>query len=379
MNLFAMLRSVLFFLLLFTLMYSFASPTISPFQELLKDKKISHSASSTGSINGRNLIVTLKNESNQRLHISIEPGTVFDAENSDVQNMIVGKSELISLDPHRTHKVFLYTFCTNISKMSPALNEKYAFAKKETGLLLDLMNLVDINKLHASSTSQSAIWNLTNNTSLSDVYGDNIEQVKILRNFIIDNKLKMTHEEVKKVDSLNNFLVQAHHIVSIRTNMVFRLSDNVSAAHLVLIDTAGRIKKTFFENRPLKQGVFEYKFGFNQTAPKNAKFSLVLLNSTGDTLAIREVSENTKEEKVFEKIWYTSLHFDVKDTTEVNLKVENQFMELVDAKKLPKTFNPGTYHYDVEVRYLKNYDKNLNLTLHDANGNLILEKKHVVH
>ena len=54
-------------------------------------------------------------------------------------------------------------------------------------------------------------------------------------------------------------------------------------------------------------------------------------------------------------------------------------MGLVGAKKLPKTFNPGTYHYDVEVRYLKNYDKNLNLTLHDANGNLILEKKHVVH
>jgi len=359
-------------------MYSFASPTISPFQELLKDKKISHSASSTGSINGRNLIVTLKNESNHRLHISFEPGTVFDPENNEVQSMIVGKSELISLDPHRTHKVFLYTFCTNISKMAPTLNEKYSFARKEEGLLLDMMNLVDINKLHASSTSQSAIWNLTNNTSLSDVYGDNVEQVKILRNFIIDNKLKMSHEEVKKIDSLNNFLVQEHHIVSIRTNMVFRLNESVSTADLYLMDSSGKIKKTFFENRALKQGVFEYKFGFNETAPKNSVFSLVLMKENGDTLAKREVTENSKEEKVFEKIWYTSLHFEVKETTEIDLKIENQFLEIVDAKKLPKTFNPGTYHYDVEVRYLKNYDKNLHLTLHDANGNLILDKKHTV-
>lgn len=118
----------------------------------------------------------LVNTSRDLLKVKIDVGTVLTPDSSSYQPMILAGEELLVLQPSGSASMLVQTFCGNSPKACPSSGHGFRYSGIGSDTLVTVMKFVKANNLF-DDLGQYAVWAVTNNASLSNIYDANRPEV----------------------------------------------------------------------------------------------------------------------------------------------------------------------------------------------------------
>lgn len=184
-----MLRVLFAILLFLSALPLKAAVGIISLNEAIKTKMVKFSAANTtGAYQGKTTTVVLVNNSRDILKVKIDVGTVLTPDSSAYQPMILAGEELMVIQPSGTANLIVQTFCGNSPKSCPSIGHGFKYSGIGSDTLVTIMKFVKANNLF-DDLGQYAVWAVTNNASLSNIYDNQRPQ---LANQLMDIICKAT-------------------------------------------------------------------------------------------------------------------------------------------------------------------------------------------
>lgn len=191
------MKKILVLTLPFILFSVFASGDTITLSQALKLKMINiaisgapvdeNSNSYTPSYTGECIQMEVENLTDKDIKVFLEAGRFLNPEDTTVQRMIITKDQMIAVQKKQTKISKAYAMCSQLLNHSPKTDTKFNLGKKAEGKLLELAQLISKNNFQ-SNAAQSAIWAMTDNDNIYNIYSDNKEETKILRTFVKEAK-----------------------------------------------------------------------------------------------------------------------------------------------------------------------------------------------
>lgn len=142
--------------------------TYTPLVELLEQGRIEFTPRGLGGHSGECLKVDVKNRTATSIRTSIPAGWVFVSENSDVQDLIVMREEVIALVPNGRSTVTCRAFCCEASRSGPDEDEVYRKGHPASEQLTSLARTVDSLRF-TDDIVQSAVWVLSDQHDIASL------------------------------------------------------------------------------------------------------------------------------------------------------------------------------------------------------------------
>jgi hypothetical protein len=108
------------------------------------------------------IAINITNTSETIVNLEIETGRVFEAEDTNYQNMIVTKRFFARLNPKQKTAQKIYALCAEPSDATPNNSVIFKHGKMATGTLQNMAKFVETKNLQDAS-GQSLIWSVINN------------------------------------------------------------------------------------------------------------------------------------------------------------------------------------------------------------------------
>ena len=162
----------LFFLaaLVVTPILSGAAPMIVDLSHGLKTHLLSVVATTTGkSYKDKALRLTITNKSGSAMRVRMNAAVIFEADSAGMQPLVLAGEEMMLLAPFKEGILEVQTFCANSLAVAPYGGISYTYSHVGSDTLVKLLQYV---KKHGmlDDLGQSAVWVLTNDHPLNDVY-----------------------------------------------------------------------------------------------------------------------------------------------------------------------------------------------------------------
>lgn len=280
--------------LFFTLIFFFKpgisySDTIS-IQDALNKNLIALTIKSLGGHSGQCILITTQNKTAGNLLIHLEAGRFMMPDDSTRQRMIITKERLIALGPQATDTVKSYAMCTQMHKAGPLVKTIFSLGKMAEGNLLKLVEIINKNN-YQTMAAQSAIWSVSDNNDITDVYSDDQGEMIILRKFVSAVKLEDALTK-KYADYIGFFIVKTDIEDStflkyangkIEGAIQFELTEDASL-YLTLYSEKGTLVKSCFQNKLYKTGIHTVQYEFNYASTPRGNYHLKLYDSKGNIL-----------------------------------------------------------------------------------------------
>jgi len=241
---------------------------------------------------GKSMLLKLQNLSQENLELDMESGYhLVPAEDQHYQTMVVTKSELIKLKPRQQVEQPLLAMCCEADDASPGSSVSYSLGSLAESNLLGLVKLLEKNNIQDYS-GQQAVWVITNNRNILDVYSTNLEKNKILRKYLCDVKgLDYSLYDPEKVlfeeDQETRFTVTAAEIHEFFCRIEYEVEQQTHAS-LIVIDESDKVTETLFENRPLRPGRYQFTVEMKRSNYYPGQLFYVRL-LTGNRIAVEKV------------------------------------------------------------------------------------------
>ena len=164
--------SVSFILLsLFSNTLAPAETEISIF-EAIKSNTISASFQSLGKYSGNSVHADIINLSSKNLRIKIPAGTIYIPENEGEQTLIQLEDDFIVLNKKEKINHRFSGFCTEANDMVPSMQNSMTIAQNKNPKLTKMMQYMKGKNID-HSTYQDAVWAITDQHNVSNIYGEN--------------------------------------------------------------------------------------------------------------------------------------------------------------------------------------------------------------
>ena len=144
------------------------------------------------SYTGDCISIKIENISGKNIKVFLEAGRFIQPEDTSIQRMIVTKEQMISLEKGLKRNIKVFAMCSQMKNHAPSQATVFHLSKKADGKLLELCQLISKNNFQDGS-AQSAIWAMTDNNDLYDIYSDNKAETDLLKGFV--RKAKGISEE----------------------------------------------------------------------------------------------------------------------------------------------------------------------------------------
>jgi len=150
-------------------------------QELIKNPKFEVNIVSKGGHCGKCVGLEIISKTTKSIKVRIPAGTLFYPTDNDEQTLIAPKQEMFAVKKGKSNYFDLSGFCTESSDRSPKKEGEFKIGINKNKKLTKLLAFLKGNKKLKKSTIQEAIWCITNNNSIGNVYSANPEDVKELK------------------------------------------------------------------------------------------------------------------------------------------------------------------------------------------------------
>ena len=141
---------------------------------------------------GKCVTANITNEMGVPITLDVETGQKLLCSDTTVQDLVISRSELITLKPKETHSHKFYAFCIEMRNGGPA-NNSYRIGDMAKGALLKVVQFIAKNGLQ-DVLGQNAVWCVTDNNSITSLKGTvtNADVAKELRKLVAtEMKLSM--------------------------------------------------------------------------------------------------------------------------------------------------------------------------------------------
>lgn len=302
-------------------------------EQAIDQALISLKSEGTGGYQGQCIQLFIENVSDRSLSIIVEPGSLFQSKDDELQNLIITAPEEITIGPGQKMNTRLWTMCTQAWNASPSRGSGFDFVGMAAPGLRRLSNRIARGN-YQTSTGQSAMWALASQEPVQAVYGIDTVETRELAEVI--------SEELDISISQFNFTPRIHRITEINASLECFVSQKLEHAKLVLLDEAGEVFRRYFENRELSPGFQQYKVGASHTRDSSSTFWLTLLD--GEEVISRK--KITPADTIFQ---LTPLHqeailsYELPDDSEVEIGLYDQegrlFLDITGVRRLGKGFH----------------------------------------
>lgn len=201
------------------------------------------------------VVANFTNLTNETFNIRIANGLTFKSKSDEHQDVVITQEELITMAPTESSKKPLFGMCIQKYNRAPSASTEYIL----NGMSSENLNVLTkkIEKLQSYDTAgQNAIWNLTDDGSLADIVGYDIDAGAPLRNYMAE-LLDIPEEEIPVFTSPEETLIKR----TAGGNFKYKFS-KTSAVTIGMFNDKDIIVKELFNNpeTPAGEHHLEYEF-----------------------------------------------------------------------------------------------------------------------
>ncbi len=166
-------------------LYSFTNSTAVPdtplkLEEAIKKGIIKLSVTGLGGHSGNCISAKIKNTSTQNISLKIAPGTLFKPDDTTMQDILIVKELLVNLEKNSEKSQPLTGFCCISENRCPSEGMNFKLGKVSNPKLIEIAVYLNKSK-HDENTMQSAVWSVSDANSVSEIYDEEPEKVRPLR------------------------------------------------------------------------------------------------------------------------------------------------------------------------------------------------------
>jgi hypothetical protein len=225
------------------------------------------------------LQLEVENLTDSTLNLKLETGTTLNCENESVQNMIVTKELVFSLDGKKSDSFKTYAMCIQEHDDSPDEHSVFHLGELADDKLVKFTKIIEKYNFQ-DAAGQSAVWVFTDNSDTSSITATNRDETRKLKKFI--NKLK--YNDSKKIVDPEDFQGEPK-IVSdkpptITANMIWEMKKS-GRASLKVYDTDGKLIETVFEKQMFGKGECSYYVTLSSDKLEKGKKYFLRLKTKG--------------------------------------------------------------------------------------------------
>ena len=202
------------------------------------------------------LIAEITNRTNRTFHIKVANGQKFKSVSPDRQDVVVTQEELIAMTANQRLNMPLFGMCIEKSNTAPNINEIYLPNGKAENNLSLLTK--EIERLEAYDVAgQNAVWNITDNGTLYDIAGYDVDAGAPLRTYVA-NLLNIPDDEIPVFD-------EPQELKRVRTaggNFRYKFS-RTSAVTIGMVNSQDIIVKELYQNPETPPGEHRLSYEFD--------------------------------------------------------------------------------------------------------------------
>lgn len=212
-----------------------------------------------------NMIAT--NNTSGSLSLTIENGRILNADDPDVQDMIITQQMAFTLPSNQKKEYALYAMCTEMSDMGPDGESLFTL-----GLLAepDLRGMSELVEKHdaQNETGQDAVWVITDDMELESIDGDDPEITSALRHYAAKVTGKTIEPELPYNVPLYNGAIE----------FGYRLMTSAKVS-LIVYDPDGSEFKVLFAEKPHERGDYSIKYSFDRMRMEPGVYTLKMFKN----------------------------------------------------------------------------------------------------
>jgi hypothetical protein len=253
-------------ILIFTAAYTDGSDKLrySSVEDLIDKGLLDASIRGMGGHEGECIVMLLANPTEDTSYVRIEPGRTLGSNDTTVQDILITREEVLALAPGEKRELAIYGFCGQASNASPDSAESFNIGKMADSLVVVLAEFLDErNNEFPEDAIQKAVWCLTDDHDIGEIYSEDLASIADLRNFVA--RLKGTDTFTLKVEDTpgrsNRF---AYYTKTISGEIdLFVPTDCI--VDIYLRDSKGNSYDSFKKKTPYKAGTYKYSYKFTVT------------------------------------------------------------------------------------------------------------------
>jgi hypothetical protein len=243
-----------------------------PIGDAIKKGYLTLTASGNGGHSGECLSLKLENKTRKKLEVQIPAGQIFEAGDSSLQNLMIGKEEIYAIEPGRNRIAKLFGFCVEATDGSPGVGSEFSLGKMADGHLLKMAQYLSENNLHQNSSAQYAVWAVSDADRLegigdpgltkftADLLGKPMPEYHIQYQQPQDRLLPGQPANWREAMSMNG--------------LFYYTLERDQKVDFGLYNESGQLVHTLFKNRVQKKGYHKFRFEFEiRGLPKGKYFA----------------------------------------------------------------------------------------------------------
>ncbi len=244
-----------------------------PIGDAIQKGYLTLTASGNGGHTGECLKLKLENKTRKKLEVQVPAGQIFEAGDSSLQNLMIGKEETFAIEPGKNRIAKLFGFCVEARDGSPGEGSEFSLGKMAEGHLLKMAQYLSENNLHQNPSAQYAVW------AVSD--GDRLEGIGDpgLTKFVADLLGKpMPEYHIQYQQPPQDRLLPgqpANWREAMALNGLFYYTlERDQKVNFGLYNENGELVHTLFKNRVQRKGYHKFRFEFEiRGLPKGKYFA----------------------------------------------------------------------------------------------------------
>lgn len=265
------------------------SDTIS-IQDAVNKNLITCTVKSIGGYIGQCVLLDIANKTVEDILIHVEAGRFMMPSDTTKQRMIITKDYFFLVNKNSSDTLKSYAMCTQMHNAAPSKNMLFKIGNMAEGNLLKLVQIISKNNFQTHA-AQSAVWTVTDNNDITDVYSNDKNQTIILRSFV--NEFKTVKDYYNNLTDYAGFIKISNGIgdstfLNYKPDKVegaiqFELKED-KLLSLVLYNEKGETAKTCFRNKSYKAGNNTITYDFSYYTVPKGNYHLKLFDNDGNIL-----------------------------------------------------------------------------------------------
>jgi hypothetical protein len=146
----------------------------------ISNKWITTEYKGAGSYSGHCINLTAENLQHKKITVNIPAGTMFKPSDDGMQNILVTQEQMLVLEPGVKTQATVRGYCCESTDHAPAKDISFALSENKDPKMAKLFAFLKGKKIE-DGLQQEAVWCISNNHEVSDIYAEDVQQAKPLR------------------------------------------------------------------------------------------------------------------------------------------------------------------------------------------------------
>lgn len=221
------------------------------------------------------VLLTISNVTTQPITVSIPGGTVFQPEGGQEQVLMNIEEKQLALNGKETKSIHVGGYCTQLSKITPNLDNRFKIGTTSNPQLLSLLTFLKTNQ-PSPVNYQAAVWALTDNESIAAIEPITPADKKLREHIALLTKRKDPwYTSGQNIQAEPGRPIQRS-TIAVKGNLEVTLKETTEF-EIVVINSTNEVKATMPTKEPIEKDVkHTFKFGLTVQGWEMGTYQVVI-------------------------------------------------------------------------------------------------------